>query len=149
MNTVMKAFVSLLVLGVASCATTSDIPEPEWLLNTVGGMYVGRPVQEIAARYGAPHTQQDFQGEKIYSWHANTTMQWRRPVQSTTTGRIGDESQYPWARSVPYRQTTTTDQLVGTNYHCRMDVYVQPDGTIRTLGFFGKMGACKEFNPYR
>ena len=137
-----------LAVSLSGCASYPNIPEPQELLQTVGDMYVGGPVQALAARYGMPHAQQQFQGETVYSWFADTTMQWRRPIQSTTQGQVGDPTQWPWT-TVPYRQTTVTNSYESQSYHCRMDVYVKPDGTVRTLGFFGKMGACNEFNPYR
>ena len=139
----------LAMVGVSGCASTSDIPDAGWLVQTVGDMFVGRSVTDMAATYGVPHAQQDFEGKKIYSWHANTNMQWRRPVTSTTVGTIGDETRYPWARNVPYQQTTTTDQYISTSYRCRLDAYVSQDGIVRNIAFDGKMGACKEFNPYR
>lgn len=138
-----------LILASAGCATTSPYPDPNTLTRSIGDLFVGRHVQDVAAMYGAPHSQQDLHGQKIYSWNANTTLHWRRSVQSNTSGSIGDQNRYPYFRDVPYRQTTTTDQYVPTNYHCRLDVYVDDGGIVRNLGLFGKMGACNEFNPYR
>ncbi|MCC7097861.1 MAG: hypothetical protein IT472_11880 [Thermomonas sp.] len=113
MNTIKKAVASILLIGIVGCANRPFIPAPTWLIFTVRDMYVGRPLQDIVAKYGAPDAQQDFQGEKIHIWHANTT--WGiTEVQS---------------------------------FHCKMNVYVRPDGIIRTIDFVGQMGACKEFNP--
>lgn len=146
----MRKIIGILgILSLAGCATPSPYPDANVLTRSIGDLFVGRPVQNVAARYGAPHTQQDFEGQKVYSWNANTTMHWRRPVQSTTSGSIGDQNRYPYYRDVPYRQTTTTDHYVATDYHCRLDVYVSPDGIVRNIGLVGKMGACNEFNPYR
>lgn len=135
------------MVSVAGCASMEADKGPD-LTQMIGDMYVGRPVQDLATRYGVPDSQQDFQGEHVYSWHASADRQWRRPVTSTTTGVVGDPSRGAWA-TVPYSQTTTSQATETTHYECRMDVYVKPDGTVRTLGLYGKMGACELFDPRR
>ena len=128
-------------------AYSKNIPTHEWLLQTVGDMYVGRPVDNIVERYGVPHSQQNLGGQLVYIWEANTSMEWRKPVVVTTRGNVGDSSRYPYT-TVPYIERTTVDSYETQKYHCRLQVYVTPEGIISTLGFYGKMGACAEFNPY-
>lgn len=137
----------LLAAGAAGCESVINPQGPAVrdVTQSIGDRYVNRPVQDIAARYGIPDEQTEFQGERVYTWHFATNRQWRRPVETTTAGTIGDPSR-PWAQ-VPYHQTTTAISTETTRYECRMDVYVRPDGTIRTLGLHGQVGACETLTP--
>lgn len=150
----MKGFHALLGVLMLTSSTEAisrnlpNIPTHQWLLQTVGDMYAGRPVEDIMERYGAPHSEKRVRGQLVYVWNADTTIDWRRPTEVSTVGSIGDASRYPF-KSVPYKEKTTIDSYESVSYKCRLEVYVKDDGIIETLGFFGKMGACAEFNPYK
>ena len=132
------------MISLAGCVTTPVIPSPE-VLRDATAHYVGQPVQALLPRYGYPHEQAEFYGDRVLLWHTSRTLQFRQPTTSTTTGTVGDSS-FPWAQ-VPYAQTTTSRAYVAQDYACTMQVAVNPDGTIKAVGFAGRMGACQDFMP--
>lgn len=137
----------LTLLALTGCASMMDtgIPSPEQL-HAATRHFVGQPAETLLPRYGYPHQQTEFGADQVLLWHTNRTLHFRERTSSTTTGAFGDPS-FPWAQ-VPYTQSTTGTAYVPNQYHCTMQVAVNPaTGKIRGVGFVGKMGACQEFMP--
>src|SRR5690606_15387804 len=124
---------------LAGCATLygATIPSPEELRSATA-WFVGQPVQSLLPRYGYPHEQTEFYGDRVLLWHTSRTLQFRSPTSATTTGAVGDPG-FPWAQ-IPYVQTMRGYNMTSSDYHCTMQVAVYPDGTIKAVGFAGKMG---------
>ena len=136
-----KKYLSFSVLLLSGCASMG---KPD-LVDVLGNMYVGGPVQAVAAAYGTPSEQREFEGQKIYIWHTSYLRRSNSPVQSTTTGTVGGGlSGY---NSVPYSQTTTSNQIVTDTLNCRMEITVEPSGRVTYLEVIGKAGACEQFRP--
>lgn len=101
---------SLGLTCICGCAT-SPVAEDPRILQRIGDRFVGSPLTEAIARYGMPHTQRDFQGMKVYTWHVSTTKQWQRPITTHTIGTVGTND--GWLHSqVPYVETTHSSQYV-------------------------------------
>lgn len=137
----------LLVLMAGCASGGSGIPSPDAMQRAVNDAFVGRSVEAMAARYGIPHLQDEFRGETIYLWNADKTMRWSGPdAVSTTSGKIGNQTRYPF-REVPFRTTTKTSTFEDVKYSCRLEAAIGADGTVRAVGFVGQMGACQVFMP--
>lgn len=132
-----------MVLALAGCATADLGPTSGELIQMVGDRYAGRPVADMAARYGMPDAQARMGGEVVYSWRASRTLRIREPTEARRAGFVGDPA---WGR-VPYVETITALESAPYEYRCQLDAYVRPDGVVRTIGLNGKLGACDLFAP--
>ena len=139
------------LLALCSCATYGpSIPTPEELNLAANAAFAGKPVEAMVGRYGFPQEEKTFNGRHYYVWHTSNSMTWRGPSRSvTTTGSIGDPSQYPYTPSVPYRETTEIPTQQTETYVCSMAAEVTPAPVIQVsaVRFTGKMGACQSFMP--
>ena len=142
----MRIQLVAMVACLAGCTTTTPAASGDYMLKAIGDTYVGRPVTDMAARYGVPHEQKQFGGQRIYQWHANNQLQYRQPVSSTTQGTIsGTTALDP---SVRYRSRTTSDQVISTPVSCTLTAYANDRDEVVTVGMNGKLGACDLFNPF-
>lgn len=143
------ASTTLACFSLAGCESQlgAGVPSADQLYAAANGRFAGHQVGEVVQRYGLPEAQFMSGDVRVLVWHSNTTMRFHEPVTTTTRGTIGDVSQYPWLSSVPYRETTTTQQGYDVAYTCTMNVGVKQDGTVDRVGFGGQMGACQSFMP--
>lgn len=137
----------LFLLSLAGCATTPSGPTIDELTRSIGDIYFGKNVREVAARYGIPHEQRDFQAQKVYIWRVTNQKTWRRPVESVTTGTVGRSG--PFGSAVPYSMRTTSEQVDTQTYQCTLEMLVDPTEIVRNLKIHGQMGACEVLSPYR
>ena len=136
-----------LIALLAGCATGPQGPTHNDILQSIGTMYVGKHVREVAGRYGVPQEQTEFSGQRIYLWHKSNQKTWTRPVESVTSGSIGESG--PFGAAVPYIQRTSSQQSDTHSYQCTLEIYVDSNDVVRNVGMGGQMGACELFNPYR
>lgn len=144
----MKKFIAICFLLTisAGCASTSTIPEPYELRAALNARYLGKPIQEVAARFGIPNEQMNFEGTKVYIWHRANTMYFNENTTSTTRGHVGDLSSAPWTQ-VPYAETTQSTQKVAHGLKCALQVGVDDAGRVKGIYPVGQMGACQMFMP--
>lgn len=130
---------------ISGCASYPSIPSGEELARAVNIRFSGRPVTDLAERYGIAHAQDVFQGQRYLLWHNARKINFTREQVSTTNGTVGSASD--WWGQVPYAQTTSTRVADPQSYQCTMQVAVTEAGVVKAIGFLGKMGACQDFMP--
>lgn len=140
-------FALALSSSLAGCATSAEGPSHNEIIQSIGTMYVGRHVSEVASRFGVPQQQTNFGGQRIYLWHTSNQKTWSSPMTTTTQGRVGESG--PFGAAVPYTARTTYEQRDTRTYQCTLEVYVDASDIVRNIGMGGQMGACELFNPYR
>ncbi len=134
----MKHFLALGLVCLTGCASVA----PHTQDDIYGSLqrFKGRNIQEVAAQFGLPDSQRNgMAGETVYRWNATREFESSRTVRTKTTGRVGTG-----LSSVPYQETTTTQQPVVDEWHCVLDMGVV-SGVVIQIGFNGNIGACQEF----
>lgn len=130
-----------LILLLGGCASYGPQISTFDEVSNALAVYAEQPVEKLAQRFGIPHQQTEFMGQRVFIWH--TDRQWTRyvPTTSTTTGTVGGLA------GVPYAETTRSEQRVTSQWHCALEVTVDPQGLVSQIGLRGNQGACSNFMP--
>ncbi len=139
---------AMAVVGLCAGCTTVSIPSPDELGRAANSRFAGQPIASVFARYGMPESQfTSDTGIRVLVWDGAATVRHYEPVQTVTTGTVGDADSYPFLPAVPYRQVSTTQQGFDRGYTCQMLVGVLTNGTVDRVAFDGQMYACQKFMP--
>lgn len=78
----MDGVMLLLVCSLSGCVSTAS-DESVNVTQLVGDRFVGGPIQEMTARYGAPLRQMPLSDETVYSWEKSDTLYFDTPLHVT------------------------------------------------------------------
>lgn len=134
-----------LILLLAGCASTPDILSPDRAITLIRGNLMWREIGEAFTIYGPPEGQTKINGNTVYLWRHSRSIDYSRPQQAVTRGRVGDGSQHPYGQSVPYVEYSTVQSWETESYQCVLSLGVDSRDYINGVGLNGKMGACQDF----